>query len=128
MFSLKRLSFSSQKFRMQSNNDKQHTLEVFQNTLPIFLFGKHRYVMVRRLLDKLIDECSGYFSCLCVAYWFVNAFVHQIVKYFIHKNFKICIYRLIWQSFNIRYNFGKLVIWQTSFKEKMRFNALNLRT
>ena len=40
------------------------------------------------------------FRCLYVVYWFVNAFVHQQVKRFMHKKSKICIYKLIWQSFN----------------------------
>ena len=42
-------------------------------------------VMVRRLADRFIGECSWYFRCLCAVYWFVNPFVHQNVKYFIQK-------------------------------------------
>ena len=66
-------------------------------------FGKCLYVMVRRLSNRFIGECPGYFMCLCVVHWFVNAFVHQHVKDFVHKNLRniyICIYRFTWQSFN----------------------------
>ena len=35
--------------------------------------------MVRRLPIRFIGECSGYFRCLCVVYWFMHAFVHQNV-------------------------------------------------
>ena len=40
------------------------------------------YVMVRRLPNRYI---GGYFRCLCVMHWFVNAFVHQNVKDFVKK-------------------------------------------
>ena len=33
-------------------------------------FGKHLYVMVRRLPNRFISDCSGYFRCLCMVYWF----------------------------------------------------------
>ena len=62
-------------------------------------FGKVLYVMVRRLPNCLIGKCLGHFRYLSVVYWFVNAFVHQWGKDFIHKNFEICIYRLFMPSF-----------------------------
>ena len=63
--------------------------------------------VIRRLPNRFIGECSGYFTCLCVVHWFVNAFVHQR---------KICIYRFIWQSFNHHIQFWQvgnlaIVIW-----------------
>ena len=45
--------------------------------------AKHQYVMVRRLPNRLIGECSGYFKSLRMVYLFVNVFVHQNVKDFI---------------------------------------------
>ena len=44
--------------------------------------------MVRRLPNRFIGECSGYFKCLCMVHGFANAFVHQNVKDFVHKNKK----------------------------------------
>ena len=61
-------------------------------------FGKHLYVMVRRLPSSLIGECLGCFRHLCMMYLFVNVFVHQQMEDFIHKNSKIGIYRFIQQS------------------------------
>ena len=72
--------------------------------------------MVRILPNSLIHECSGYFLCLCVVYWFVNAFVHQNAIDFLHKNSKICIYRYD-NHLTTTYSFGKLAIWQTSFRK-----------
>ena len=65
-------------------------------------FGKLLYVMVWGFSNRFIGECSWYFRCLCVVYWFVNAFVHQNMNDVIHKNSKICIYgfnyhKKLWQ-------------------------------
>ena len=60
-------------------------------------FGKLLYMIVRRLQNRFTGEFSGYFRCLFVVYWFVNAFGHQNVNDFV--NTKICIYRFFWQSF-----------------------------
>ena len=57
-----------------------------------FDFGKLLYVIVRRLKNRFIGEYSGYFRCLCVVYWFVNAFGHQNVNDLVRKNSKIYIY------------------------------------
>ena len=62
-------------------------LEVFLNALPIWQFEKCLYVMVRRLPSRFIGECSGYFRCLSVVYWFVNTLN---VKDFIHKKILKC--------------------------------------
>ena len=79
---------------------ESYIIEAFLNALPSWKFGKLMHVMVRRLPNRFIGKCSGYFRCLCVVCWFVNAFVHQNVKDFIHKNSKICIYRFFWKAFN----------------------------
>ena len=49
------------------------------------------YAMVWKT-SKLVNigEYSGHFMCLCVVYWFVNSFVHQNMKDFVHniKNYE----------------------------------------
>ena len=57
-------------------------------------FGKYLHVMVRRLPNRFIGKCYGYFKCLYVVFWFENAFVHQNVKDFVHKNSNICILQI----------------------------------
>ena len=73
------------------------------------------YVMVRRLANVFIGECSGYLRCLRVVYLLCECI--QNVKDFFHK-IKICICRFIWHSLTITYSFGKLAIWQTLFRKK----------
>ena len=70
-------------------------------------FGKPVYVMIKRLPNRLIDECSGNFRYLCVVYWFVNASVHQNVKDFVHKNSrsKIDLHDLSGNHLTITYSF-----------------------
>ena len=63
----------------------------------LYQFGKLPCVMVTRLTKRSRGEYSGYFRCLCVVYWFMNAFVHQNWKDFVHKNSKSPIYRFIRQ-------------------------------
>lgn len=48
----------------------------------------YKYMMVRRLPNRFIGECSWYFRCLCVIYCLVNVFGHQNVKDFVHKKLK----------------------------------------
>ena len=64
------------------NNDTRGFSKCFAN----LQFGKLLYVMVRRLPERFTGECSQYFRCLCVLYRFVNAFVHQNMKGFVHKH------------------------------------------
>ena len=45
-------------------------------------------VCYRQKTARFIDECSWYFRCFC-GNWFVNAFVQQNVKDFVHKNSNI---------------------------------------
>ena len=53
------------------------------NALPICQFGKCLYVMVRRLPNSLVGECSGCFRHLCM---FMNAFVHHSGNFFYWKS------------------------------------------
>ena len=62
-------------------------LEVLLNSLTIWQFGKRLYVMVRRLPNRFIGKCSGYFRCLYLVYWFVTEFVNQNGKDLVHKIF-----------------------------------------
>lgn len=47
--------------------ENRHHQTSFFFELPCQL-GKDQYLMVRRLLNRFIGECSGYFSCFCVVY------------------------------------------------------------
>ena len=62
------------------------------------------------------------FSCLCLVYWFVHAFVHQNVNDFIHKIQKITFTDSFGNYLSITYRFGKLAIWQASFRKKTRLS------
>ena len=93
-------------------------IQVFLNALAIWQFGKHLYVMVRRLSNRFIGESSGYFRCLCVVYLFLNAFVHQNMKDFINKYSKI--YRFIWQQLTILlWQVGNTDRWHLEKKTRM---------
>ena len=71
---------------LHSDQSGAHSLGRF-HLFKITQFEKHfaiftsvetlkEHMMVRRMPDRFIGEYSGYFSCLCVIYWFVNVFVH----------------------------------------------------
>ena len=72
------------------------------------------YVMVRRLSNKFKVNAS----CPYVVYWLVNAFVHQSVKDFVTKIHKYVFTDSLGNHLSITYSFGKLAIWQTSFRKK----------
>ena len=83
-------------------------------------FGKHLYVMVRRLPNRFIGECSGYFRHLYMVNSFVNAFVHQNVEDFIHKLHKYAFTDSFGNHLTITFSFGNLAIWQMSFRKKTK--------
>ena len=97
-----------------------------------FHFGNCLYVMVWRLLNRIIGEYSGHFRRLCVLSLFVNAFVHQNVKDYIHnKYFKKTITDLFGSHLTITYSFDNLAEKSTFYKSVKykscpKYNVLNI--
>ena len=85
-------------------------------------FGKPLYVIVRKLPNCFVAKCSGYFKSLYMVDRFMNVF--KQMEDFIHKTQKYAFTDSFSNLIIITNSFGKLAIWQTSFRKNQHIVQL----